>query len=61
MHVFFFVTEDHDDWLIASPANEICGKTNICVGAEAQAECSGYVRSLTRGVCPRYQVSGDKY
>ncbi len=61
MHILFFVTEDHHDGLITSSASEICGEADICLGAKAKVECSGYIRSLTRGMCRCYQVSGNKY
>jgi hypothetical protein len=61
MQVILFVTEDHDDWSITSAASEICDESDICPRTKATAECSSYVRSLTRGVGRCYQVSGDKY
>ena len=61
MHILFFVTEDHHDGLIASSASEICRESNICLGAKAKVERSGYIRSLTRGMCRCCQVSGNKY
>jgi hypothetical protein len=45
MLVLLFVAEDHHDWLITFPASEIRGKSDICPGTEAQAECGGYVPS----------------
>jgi len=59
--VISFFTEDRDDGLITFPASEICGESKIFVGTDAKVECSGYIGSLTHGVCRRYQVPGDKY
>ena len=61
VYVISFFTENRDDGLITFAASEICGESKIFVGTEAKVECSGYIRSLTRGVCRRYQVPGNKY
>jgi hypothetical protein len=61
MQIFFSVTEDHHDGLLALPTNEIRVESDICPGTKAEAECSGYIRSLTCGMCRRYQVPGDEY
>jgi hypothetical protein len=61
MQIFFSATEDDHDGLLALPTSEICVESDIGPGTKAEAECSGYIRSLTRGMCRRYQVSGGKY
>jgi hypothetical protein len=61
MQIFFYITEDHHDGLFALPTSEICVESDIRPGTKAEAERSGYIRSLTRSMCRRYQVPGDKY
>jgi hypothetical protein len=61
MQIFFSVTEDHHDGLFTLPTSEIRVESDICPGTKAEAECGGYIGSLTGGMCRRYQVPGDKY